>query len=244
MGEKPLVLKPIITNIIGVGGMTRNGRVFAPEQAIKKNIPKNSKGKEAIGSGEGPSKKCVPQEETKEFLRLIRKSDYKVVDHLNQTPSKIFILSLLLSSKAHRGDMLKILNEAHVTHHITVNQFDKVVANITARSCLGFNNDELPPKGQAHNKDLHISVKCQDSLLSRVLVDRGSFLNVLPKNTLRKLNIVRTSMKSSTLVVRAFDGSKRIVIREVDLPIMVWPHIFIITFQVMDINPSYNCLLG
>lgn len=51
-------------------------------------------------------------------------------------------------------------------------------------------------------------------------------------------------MKASTLVVRAFDGSKRMVIREVDLPIMVEPHTFLITFQVMDINLSYSCLLG
>lgn len=77
---------------------------------------------------------------------------------------------MLLSSKAHRGALLKILNEAHVTHEITVNQFDNVVANITASSCLRFSNGRLPPGGHAHNKALHISVKCQDSLLSMVLV--------------------------------------------------------------------------
>lgn len=30
VGEKPLVLGPTVTNIAGVGGMTRSGRVFAP----------------------------------------------------------------------------------------------------------------------------------------------------------------------------------------------------------------------
>lgn len=63
----------------------------------------------------------MTQEEVEEFLRLIRKNDYKVIDQLNHTPSKIYILSLLLSSEAHRGALLKILNEAHVTHDITVN---------------------------------------------------------------------------------------------------------------------------
>lgn len=153
-------------------------------------------------------------------------------------------MSLLLSFEAHRRDLLKILNEAHVTHDIIVNQIDKVMANIIARNCLGFNNDELPPKGQAQNKALHISVKCQDSLLSRVLVDTRSSLNVLPKKTLGKLNTMRISMKANTLIVRGFNGSKRMVIREFDLPIMVRPHTFPITFQVMDINPSYSCLLG
>lgn len=100
VGEKPLLLEPIITNIASIRGMTRSGRVFAPEKPPKKNIPESSKGKEAESSEEGPPKKTVPQEEVEEFLRLIKKSDYRVVDQLNQTPSKIFMLSILLSYEA------------------------------------------------------------------------------------------------------------------------------------------------
>lgn len=167
-----------------------------------------------------------------------------MVDQLNQTSSKISILSLLLSFKTHRDSLLKILNEAHVTLDITINQYDDVMANITTSSCLEFSNDELPPEGRTHNKDLHISGKCQDSLLSRLLVDTGSLLNIMPKNIIGKLNNVRNSMKASTLVVKAFDGSKRMVIGEVNLPRIVGPNTFMVTFQVMDINPSYSCLIG
>lgn len=51
-------------------------------------------------------------------------------------------------------------------------------------------------------------------------------------------------MRLSALMVKDFDGSRRIVIGEVDLPIQIGPHIFQITFQVMDINMTYNYLLG
>lgn len=51
----------------------------------------------------------------------------------------------------------------------------------------------------------------------------------MPKNTIGKLNNVRTSMKASTLVIKDFDGSKRMVIGEVDLPITVGPHTFMVT---------------
>lgn len=51
-------------------------------------------------------------------------------------------------------------------------------------------------------------------------------------------------MRTSALIVRAFDGSRRQVIGEVNLPIYVGPHQFHITFQFMDINPAYSCLLG
>ncbi|XP_050915167.1 uncharacterized protein LOC127130146 [Lathyrus oleraceus] len=132
-------------------------------------------------------KKSITFEESQEFLKLIRKSDFKIVEQLNQTPSKISILSLLLSSEAHRKALLKVLNTAHVMQDITVDQFDDVVANIIANRYLGFNEAELPPEGKARNKALHISVTCTDSLLSRVLIDIGSSLNVLPKSTFRQL---------------------------------------------------------
>jgi hypothetical protein len=46
------------------------------------------------------------------------------------------------------------------------------------------------------------------------------------------------------MIVKAFDGSQREVIGEIELPMLIGPHLFNISFQVMDINPSYSCLLG
>ena len=46
------------------------------------------------------------------------------------------------------------------------------------------------------------------------------------------------------MVVRAFDGTKREVLENIKLPIQVGPSTFDSEFIVMDINPSYNCLLG
>ena len=51
-------------------------------------------------------------------------------------------------------------------------------------------------------------------------------------------------MKPSAMIVRAFDGSKREVMGEVELPIQIGPCVFQVTFQVMDILPAYSCLLG
>ena len=78
-------------------------------------------------------------------------------------------------------------------------QFEGIVTNIVVGNCLGFCDDELPTEGRAHNKALHISMKCLDTVLSRVLVDTGSSLNVMPKATLFKLNMDRVIMRPSTL---------------------------------------------
>ena len=49
-------------------------------------------------------------------------------------------------------------------------------------------------------------------------MDTGSSLNVLPKGALERLDCEGLVLKPSDIKVRAFDGSKRMVHREVDLP--------------------------
>lgn len=195
--DRPLIInEPNVTSIVGPAGMTCSGRVFAPRTV---DTSAKAKGKGVVTHIQIPvpnlemqemhlsPKVVVTCEEAEEFLRIIKKSDYKVVDQLNQTPSKISMLSLLLSSEAHRDSLIKVLSVAHITKDITVKQFDDVVACVTTINFLGFNDDELPVEGKNHNKALHISLRCIDTILSRVLVDTCSSLNVMPKTTLVKL---------------------------------------------------------
>ena len=94
------------------------------------------------------------------------------------------------------------------------------------------------------SSDLHISVECRGTTLAHVLVDTGSSLNVLPKKALDRLDCEGLELKPSDIVVRAFDGSKRMVHGEVEIPIKIGTEVFKTTFYVMDIRPSYSCLLG
>ena len=125
-----------------------------------------------------------------------------------------------------------------------VDQFRSVVGNITLCNNLSFCDNELPDDGRNHNLALHISMNCKNDSLSNVLIDNGSALNVIPRRTLMKLKYQGTPMRPSGIIVKAFDGSRKYVIGEVDLPIHIGPHLFQITFQVMNIIPTYSCLLG
>jgi len=80
--------------------------------------------------------------------------------------------------------------------------------------------------------------------MAKVIIDNGLSLNVMPKNTLEKLSFNASHLRPSSIVVRAFIGSRREVKGEIDLPIHIGPHTYRVTFQVMDINPAYSCLLG
>ncbi|XP_052728448.1 uncharacterized protein LOC108318774 [Vigna angularis] len=248
---------PVIENISGIGGMTRSGRIFTPPNLMGEGTSNNEapvaakvkellkgKGVQAEETPDKEDKKEISDEEAGEFLKFIQQSEYKVVEQLNRMPARISLLGLLMHSTSHRKLLMKILSEAHVEQGISLNKFEGIVSNITANNYLTFTDEEMPAEGRGHNKALHVSVKCLDHVIARVLVDNGSSLNVMPKTTLERLPCDGMHMKPSSMIVRAFDGSKREVMGEIELPVQVGPCVFQITFQVMDILPAYSCLLG
>jgi len=183
-------------------------------------------------------------EEANEFLWIIQQSEFKVIEQLIKTPTRVSLLELLMSSKPHRALLVKFLNKAHVAQDISVEGFKGIVNNITANNYLTFAEEKIPVEGQGHNRALHVSVNYMDHIMAKVLMDNGSSLNVMPKSTLRKLPFNASHLRPSSIIVRAFDGTHRNVIGEIDLPIQIGPHACQVTFQVMDINPAYSCLLG
>ncbi|XP_058733281.1 uncharacterized protein LOC131604882 [Vicia villosa] len=231
--------------------VTRSGRVFAPspqkrvEISFGEQVPlRNPIVRVEPSFVEGQSSGTNVDSSDDEILKLIKKSEYKVVNQLLQTPSKIFVLSLLAYSLVHREALMRILDQAFVYHDVTIDQFGGIVGNITACNNLSFSDEELPGEGRNHNLALHISMNCQSDALSNVLVDTVSSLNVMPKSTLSRLTYQGAPMRYSGVIVKAFDGSRKSVIGEVDLPMKIGPHTFQIKFQVMDIHDAFSCLLG
>uniref|UniRef100_A0A2N9HJX7 RNA-directed DNA polymerase n=1 Tax=Fagus sylvatica TaxID=28930 RepID=A0A2N9HJX7_FAGSY len=143
-----------------------------------------------------------------------------------------------------RKALLKVLNEAYVPEDITGPSFENMVTSILVTNQLTFSDDELPPEGRGHTKALYISVKTNDRIVSRVLIDNGSALNVCPLSTLEKLDIDPTRVRVNSMVVRAFDGTRREVLGEIDLPVEIGPQVYDINFQVLRIDSPYNLLLG
>ncbi|KAH1254404.1 hypothetical protein GmHk_04G010856 [Glycine max] len=130
-----------VTNIMGLSGVTRSGRVFAPPDLLVQ--PANVKGKGKVveeQDGEAPhaSNKDIPAkglpekkdgknevslEEASQFLCIIQQSEFKVIEQLNKTPARVSLLELLMSSEPHRALLVKVLNEAHVAQDISVEGF-------------------------------------------------------------------------------------------------------------------------
>lgn len=120
MQEKPMKFDNPIVSITGVGGVTRSGVIFAPTSPPVGNSGPlaQDKGKQIDNAQQ--RQESLPTNEVDEFLCVTKRSDYRVVEQINQTPSKISMLSLLMCSGAHRDALVKFLKAAHVPQEIFV----------------------------------------------------------------------------------------------------------------------------
>ncbi|GAU10285.1 hypothetical protein TSUD_421640, partial [Trifolium subterraneum] len=180
--ETPIPPLISVDNIADNSKILRSGRILPGVVQGKTGGPVE---KTQIPDSSGTGERVY--EDSDEILKMIKRSEYKIVDQLLQTPSKISILSLLMNSDAHRDALMKVLDQAYVDHDVTLGQFGSIVGNVTACNNLSFSDEELPEKGRDHNLALHISIICKSDVLSNVLVDTGSSLNVMSKFTLDKL---------------------------------------------------------
>ncbi|XP_052878634.1 uncharacterized protein LOC128285265 [Gossypium arboreum] len=93
------------------------------------------------------------------------------------------------------------------------------------------------------SSEMHQDALMKGYTFPSVLVDNGSALNVLPLSTLNRLPIDDSHMKTCQNMVRGFNGTERKVMGKIDIPLEIGPNIYEVDFLVMDIKPSYNCLL-
>ena len=139
--------------------------------------------------------------------------------------------------------MLKVFKQAYVPHNAPIDKIDRLVGNIMMDNYISFSDDEISPNGHGSTKVLHITTKVKDCTLPKVLIDNGSSFNVMPLSTLMRLPVDKSYMKYTKTVVRAFDSTRQEVTGEIKIKVQIGTCTFNVEFQVMDISPSYNCLL-
>ncbi|XP_070054832.1 uncharacterized protein [Nicotiana tomentosiformis] len=139
---------------------------------------------------------------------------------------------------------MKVLSEAYAPAGITSEEMANMVGQVLKSQKITFHEDELPPEGLSHNRALHITVHFEDKFISRVLIDAGSSLNICPLTTLKRLGKGLHEIRVGSMNVKAFDGSQRATIGEINLDLQMGPTWFEVEFQVLDISATYNLLLG
>ena len=124
---------------------------------------------------------------------------------------------------------------------------DSLVNHVTrdaGEKAIVFTDKDLPKEGGAHNKALYLVVGCKGQNIPLALVDNGSAVNVCPLRTAHCLGLGNDDFQTSTQGVRAYDNSRRPVLGKINLTIQTGPVARTTEFQIIDIKPTFNLLLG
>ncbi|XP_070022116.1 uncharacterized protein [Nicotiana sylvestris] len=120
-----------------------------------------------------PPKKPVSAQEAEAFFQKMNMPDCEVVDQLCKYPEQVSMLFLLMMSAEHQKILLKTLNEVYVPAETSVEQLERMTERFFAVNQVSFSKNDLPPEGAAHNKALHLTFKCEDYYVKRVMLDGG-----------------------------------------------------------------------
>ncbi|XP_070004737.1 uncharacterized protein [Nicotiana sylvestris] len=124
---------------------------------------------------------------------------------------------IVTNSEAHKNALMKVLSEAYVPNNITSGEMANMVGQVLESHKIIFHEDEQPPEGLNHNQALHITVQFEGKFIARVLVDGGSSLNICPLDTLKRLDKGFHEIRVGSMNLKAFYGSQRATIREINL---------------------------
>ena len=81
-------------------------------------------------------------------------------------------------------------------------------------------------------------------IVTKVLIDNGSALNVCSMSTLKRLNMDISLILPTTMIIRPFDGTLWKVQGKIELVIGIGPMFFMVNFQDITVDSLYNLLLG
>lgn len=125
-----------------------------------------------------------------------------------------------------------------------MSQLERMAEQFFEENKISFSDSEFSIDGAGHNRALHMTTKCEGHYIRRVMIDDGSGVDICPISTLQGLNINTNRIRANNVFFRAFDGLKRDTIWEIDLVLTIKPVKFHETLQVLDMETSYNFLLG
>ena len=169
-----------------------------------------------------------------------------LLKQLQKTKADLSVWQLVASSYPHRQALLQALAKLNVAHNSTPDEVVNLVFQDSHKlsNPVTFSDEDLPPFGASHDLALYITITCLRKNVPMTLVDDGSAVNVIPLKTARKLGMKESDWTSTNQGVRAYDGTRRQVVGLVNLVIATGPIERKVDFLIVDVEASFNILLG
>ncbi|GLJ50598.1 hypothetical protein SUGI_1077960 [Cryptomeria japonica] len=182
---------------------------------------------------------------TKNTASSSTKHEYDLVEQLGKTPALISILELLRIFPAHKAILDKILRDTTIPTNLNVDQFQAMVGYLSIPHSLTFIEVDDASVSQPHNAPLHVEAFIHKHRIKRVLIDGGAGLNICTLSTIKQLGYSDKAVNSTNqITIKAYDDEEHSSKGTVTLPLRVGLVIKDVVCQVLDLDLTYNILLG
>ncbi|KAF7149768.1 hypothetical protein RHSIM_Rhsim02G0166900 [Rhododendron simsii] len=167
---------------------------------------------------------------------------YDVLTHLKKIPALVSIYDALMMSPELRKSLSYALSNP--------DDFCKEVqekgqeSTITCLSTIAFGDEDMYAETPDHNQPLFITGLILDTKISRVLVDGGSAVNLLPKRALGIIGVRLSQLRPCHLVIQGFNQNEQRPMGKIKLRTKFGGIEEDTEFLVIDVDTSYNALLG
>ncbi|CAA0822242.1 Unknown protein, partial [Striga hermonthica] len=111
-------------------------------------------------------------------------------------------------------------------------------------SMMVFTDEDLLLGSKPHNRPLFVAGYVQEQKVNRILIDRGSAVNILPLRTLKELGMTTEELGNSRLMIQGFNQGGQRALGIIRLRLLMEDMESTVMFHVNDAKTSYNMLLG
>ncbi|XP_056854370.1 uncharacterized protein LOC130503826 [Raphanus sativus] len=109
---------------------------------------------------------------------------------------------------------------------------------------ITFSPDDALGIHMPHNDPLLVELGIGDCQVTKILIDTGSSVDLIFRDTLDKMGVDTGSMKPSSRSLTGFNGSSEAMIGTIRLPVYACGTTRTVKFSVVDSKAPYNAILG
>uniref|UniRef100_A0A2N9JBM8 Uncharacterized protein n=1 Tax=Fagus sylvatica TaxID=28930 RepID=A0A2N9JBM8_FAGSY len=150
-----------------------------------------------------------------------------------------------LTENCHKYKALleQLVTAGHLSDYVDSNPTGRAPVS-SAHQVVSFSDEDLADVQMPHNDPLVITLRFGDYDVQRVLVDQGSFAEIMYKGLYEKLGLKEADLANFTTPVFGFTGESTVPMGKTTLPVLAGPISLQTEFIVIRGSSPYNAIVG